>query len=102
MKKKNKIILLSFGSNDLKRSIDRLKTQAKETKFYDEIRIFCENDLESGLKMKLNQLNLAGKKRGYGYFFWKPSLIKIVFDQMNDGDVINYIDVGFHLVKEKF
>jgi len=100
MKKKNKIILLSFASNDLKRSIDRLRKQAIESKFYDEIQIVSVKDLDTEFRLKLKQLMSAGKKKGLGYFFWKPWLLKFFFDKINHGDVINYVDVGFHLVKK--
>ena len=43
MSVKSKIILISFATSDLKKSIDRLKEQAYETKFYDEIKIITEN-----------------------------------------------------------
>ena len=60
-----KIILLSFASDDLKKSINRFKRQAEETKFYDEIRIITYNDLDTNFKQVLKKLMANGKKR-----FW--------------------------------
>ena len=61
----NKIILLSFASDDLKKSINRFKRQAEETNFYDEIRIITYNDLDTNFKQVLKNLWQMEKKR-----FW--------------------------------
>ncbi len=100
MDNQNKIILLSFATNDLKRSVERIKKQAIDSKFYDRIEILTDNEIDIDLKLKLKTLILAGKKRGFGYFFWKPYLIKKIFEQINHNDIINYVDVGFHILKE--
>ena len=100
MLKKNKIILLAFASNDLKKSIDRIYSQAKESKFYDKIKIFNSNNLSSELNNKVNFLLSKGKKRGYGYWVWKPYLIKKIFEEVEYGDIINYVDIGCHIIKD--
>ena len=41
-----------------------------------------------------------GNKRGYGYFMWKPYIIKEILSEINYGDIINYVDIGFHVIKE--
>jgi len=96
----NKIILLSFASDDLKKSIYRFKKQAKETNFYDEIRVMSFTDLDTNFKKVLKKLVSKGKKKGFGYFMWKPYLVKKILEEINYGDVINYMDIGFHLIKE--
>ena len=96
----NKIILLSFASDDLKKSINRFKRQAEETNFYDEIRIITYNDLDANFKQVLKKLMANGKKKGFGYFMWKPYLVKKILEEINYGDIINYMDIGFHLLKE--
>ena len=40
MLKDKKVVLLAFASNDLKRCINRLSNQAKESNFYNELNIF--------------------------------------------------------------
>ena len=72
----NKIILLSFASDDLKKSIYRFKKQAKETNYYDEIRVMSFTDLDTDFKKVLKKLVSNGKKKGFGYFMWKPFLLK--------------------------
>ena len=100
MLKNKKVLLLAFGSNDLKKSIKRLSIQAKDSNFYSEIKIFNSNNLPRDLASKLSYLLSINKKRGYGYWIWKPYLIKKVFNEIEYGDVINYLDIGCHIIKE--
>ena len=102
MLKKNKIFLLAFASKDLKRSINRFYKQANQSRFYDQIQIFNSNNLPLDLRDRINLLISKGKKRGYGYWIWKPYLIKKVFDEMEYGDILNYVDIGCHIVKKNF
>jgi len=71
---KKKIILLSFATPDLKKSIERLRMQAVQSQYYDQINIMGPSDLNKEVKKKINLLLYKGKKRGYCYWFWKPLL----------------------------
>ena len=97
---KNKIILFAFASNDLKRSAKRLLSQANDSKFYDKIHIITSNKIDNILKSKIKNLLSLGKKRGFGYWIWKPYLLKKIFDKINYGDIINYVDIGCHIIKK--
>jgi len=35
---------------------------------------------------------ILNNKRGYGYWIWKPYLIKKTIDKLNNGDIILYMD----------
>ena len=97
MNKDRKIILVSFATSDLKRSIKRLKIQAESSKFYHQIKIITPNDLSTENKDKINFLLKRGKKRGYAYWYWKPLILFDLFKIINDGDILHYLDVGFHI-----
>tara|TARA_B100001540_G_scaffold121151_1_gene108275 strand:+ start:685 stop:1548 length:864 start_codon:yes stop_codon:yes gene_type:complete len=101
MYKNKKIILLAFATQDLKRSVNRLQKQAEESLYYDLIKIFSPNDFDDKLKVYINNLLKKNKKRGYGFWFWKPYLIKKMMNNINDNDIIHYIDVGCHIIKNK-
>lgn len=101
MYKNKKIILLAFATQDLKRSVNRLQKQAEESLYYDLIKIFNPNDFDDKLKIYINNLLKKNKKRGYGFWFWKPYLIKKMMNNINDNDIIHYIDVGCHIIKNK-
>ena len=53
MNKKQKIFLVAFGTNDLKRSIKRLQLQAQNSKFYDDIKIFDDQFFACTIKICL-------------------------------------------------
>ena len=72
---KRKITLLSFATSNLSRSVERFKKQANESNYYDQILIMSPDDLKEKDKQKLNFLLQKGKKRGYGYWFWKPLML---------------------------
>ena len=100
MSKENKIILLAFATDDLQKSINRLKKQASESNFYEKIKIFNSNGLPPDLRHKIDTLLSMQKKRGYGYWIWKPYLIKKIFNEIEYGDIVNYLDIGCHILKE--
>ena len=97
MYKNRKIILVSFATNDLSRSIKRLKTQARDSKFYNQINIITPGELSIENKDKINFFLKEGKKRGYAYWYWKPLILLEFFKKINDGDILHYMDVGFHI-----
>ena len=54
--------MVAFGSNNLNKSIKRLQFQAEQSKFYDQIKIFKENDFDH--KMKNFILKITKEKKG--------------------------------------
>ena len=101
MYKSKKIILFAFGTLDLKKSINRLKSQAIDSKYYDEIKVMSPSNFDYTTKSKIQLLIKKGKKRGYGYWFWKPHLISKIMEEINEGDIIHYVDIGCHINKTK-
>ena len=63
MNKNKKIILVAFGSNNLNKSIKRLQFQAEQSKFYDQIKIFKENDFDQKIKNFILKIMKKKKKR---------------------------------------
>ncbi len=96
---KKKITLLSFATSDLSRSVERFKKQANESNYYDQILIMSPDDLKEKDKQKLNFLLQKGKKRGYGYWFWKPLLLISFLEKMEKESIAHYMDIGFHINK---
>ena len=50
---KSNLFLCAFASDDLNLSVKRFFDQAKQLKFYEEIKIFGENDLSDDLKIRI-------------------------------------------------
>ncbi len=100
MYKSHKIFLVAFGTNDLKKSIRRLRFQAQNSKFYDDIKIFNNQLFDKDMEIIIKELIKNKKERGYGYWIWKPYFILKVLEEIEDGDIVNYMDIGCHIVKE--
>ena len=99
MYKNKKIILFAFASQDLSRSANRLKKQALSSNYYDEIKILSPKNFDEEMNKKFILTKDIGKKRGYGYWFWKPFFLMKIMKKINLGDIIHYIDVGCHIQK---
>ncbi|MDB9826714.1 hypothetical protein OAC14_00065 [Candidatus Pelagibacter sp.] len=94
---KIKINLCSFASPDLARSALRFTKQAQKINLYKKIKIYSVDDLRDKEKKFLNQLLKKGKIRGYGYWFWKPLIIKHFLLSLKEDEILNYVDVGSHI-----
>jgi len=96
----SKNYLIAFASPDLSRSAKRFYEQANNLGYFDGIKVFSLNDLKSKQRKKLIHLIKVKKKiRGYGYWFWKPMIIKNFLEKINKNDTVAYVDVGCHLNK---
>jgi len=102
MYKNKKIIFFSFATPDLKKSIKRLKQQAEFSKYYNEIKILGPEDLDTEGKARIETLLKKNKKRGFGYWFWKPYLLSKIMSEINDEDIIHYADIGCHIKKSNY
>ena len=100
MYKDKKIILFAFSSHDLKKSAHRLRLQAIESKYYDEIRILNPENFDENMKKKFAHITSDKNKRGYGYWFWKPLFLQKIMNEINEGDIIHYVDIGCHIQKK--
>ena len=52
MLNKKKVLLLSFATSDLIKSIERFKKQATESQYYDQVNIVTPDDLQIKYKKK--------------------------------------------------
>ncbi len=93
----SKKYFISFASPDLKRSAERIYNQAQKLNFYDKVCIFSTNNLEENYKNFILNLIKKNKKVGYGYSAWKPFIINQFMKQVNNGDIIHYVDAGCHI-----
>lgn len=88
--KSHKLILLSFADKRYAQSLLRLKCNTENFGF-DNRYFWNEDNLDSDI---LDIIRPKLYRRGYGYWGWKPYIVKTVFDQINDGDIIFYTDAG--------
>ncbi len=86
----SKIVFVSFADTRYRASIDRLKKQTEAFGF-DERYFFSEKDLPKdffkGFSPKIY-------RRGYGYWTWKPYVVRQVLQTLQEGDILVYSDGG--------
>jgi hypothetical protein len=86
----------AFADSNLHISSKRIAKQAEAMYIYDGIYIYNETDLDTDFKKKYKEHLILGS-RGYGYWSWKPQVILQVFNLIDEGDVVQYSDIGCHL-----
>lgn len=87
-----KTIFLSFADRKMQPSLNRIRKEAENTRWFDEIIIWNDSDLPKWWRKRYkNELKM---KRFFGYTIWKPFIIKTCLERMNDGDILLYSDAG--------
>lgn len=89
-------LFLTFADSRLKRSLIRIKQEARDMGCYSYIIAATENELTPEFRTHFKD-KLKSSVRGFGYWCWKPQIIKQTLDAMNEGDILHYCDVGCHL-----
>lgn len=103
-----KLLFLTFGGlmNDYHEAVKRLCMHAEKMFVFDEIIGLTENDLMNDPDFwPKHQAFINSNPRGYGYWLWKPYIIKKTLEKMNDDDILLYLDSGCELnyrAKNKF
>lgn len=73
----------------------RLLNQSKNVELFDKTSLYTEDFLKKDVEFWNRHKDFIEKnRRGYGYWLWKPYIIKKTMEQMNDGDVLLYLDCG--------
>lgn len=99
----NKIHLLSFATSNWKNSRNRLKQQIdilnKKHDIFSTVSLLDENDLgDDYYKYFRNYLTDCG----FAFWTWKPYLILQKLNEINDNDILFYIDGGDSLPDSEF
>ena len=88
----SKVHFVTFGcDNVFKLSRQRLANEAKESGWFDNIFVYGPENLTS--------YNRGFETRGAGYWWWKATVQSLALSQIDDGDLLLYLDAGFYLNK---
>lgn len=91
---KQKIALVTFGnSRNYTTSLQRLKTEAQDVGWFDHVFAYNENDIERDFWNRYGYY-IMNVPRGFGYWIWKPQIILQALTQLQDGDLLWYLDCG--------
>jgi hypothetical protein len=89
-------IFCSFADSRNKKSLKRIERQVKNLAFFDLIYTYNESRLDENFRLRYQTI-LLPSVRGFGYWVWKPQVIKQTMALANYGDIILYADAGCHL-----
>lgn len=102
-----KINFITFGSHaHYIGAGNRLIEQAEKLNIFSEIILYTGDSLKKDLDFfKLHGDFINKNIRGFGYWIWKPYIIKKNIEKMNNGDILLYLDCGCEIdyrKKEEF
>lgn len=88
------ITFLSFGNGTYTRSAKRIENEARRCGWFDNIEVYNQLRLEQ-TEFWQNHGNFCQENpRGYGYWIWKPWLIRKTIESISDDDILVYADSG--------
>ena len=88
----NKLIFLSFA--DKRFNSKRIKDEALSANCFDKVIVENEDNFENWYKERFKD---RFKDRGFGYWQWKSYRIRRLLEQIDENDVLVYLDAGCHL-----
>lgn len=101
IKRKYKIISITYGNKYYKRQLILNKKSALEIGKVDEHYSYGPEDIDKEFRKK-NKIILS-KKRGNGYWLWKPYFIYKTFkDKLKEGDYLIYTDAAILYMNSTF
>jgi hypothetical protein len=86
--------LCGFADKRFKTPHERFLEQAKQLNVYDGIYLHNEDDLDRAF---YNHFKDKFKLRGFGYWVCKPQIILQTLSKIDEGDLLQYTDIGCHL-----
>lgn len=88
-------ITFGAGNQNFIDAGNRLLRQANSTGKFDSVRFYTDSDLriDDEFWPKHSEFIIKNPK-GFGYWLWKPYLIKKTMDSLVDGDILLYLDCG--------
>jgi len=95
-----KKVLVTFGDEKYKRSLDLLSETAQEIGKVDDVICYTQEWLKTTDFYTKNKMAryILNKPRGAGYWMWKPYIILHTFDNLEEGDIVLYSDAGLKVI----
>ena len=87
---------ISFASPKMKLALDKVIKQSVKMNYFDEIIPYTIDNLRKEF-IERYEHKLNDNIRGFGYWSWKPEIIKQTLAKMDDGDQLLYLDAGCNL-----
>ena len=94
------IHLITYGDKNFVKSKVRFFNEANDTGWFDTITLYGPEDIDNDFKE--NFKDILSMERGGGYWIWKPYFIKKRLDEIEDNDILIYLDCGFEIKKKYY
>ena len=92
-----KIHLITYGDSNYNKSKKRLCKEAEDTCWFDTITEYGPDDLPTDFKDKFSEI--LSLPRGGGYWIWKPIIINKKLHEIDEDDILVYLDAGCTISK---
>tara|TARA_Y100000389_G_scaffold164560_1_gene168341 strand:- start:625 stop:1344 length:720 start_codon:yes stop_codon:yes gene_type:complete len=86
------IHLITYGDDNYNNSKKRLEREALDTGWFDSVTVYGPEILDSDFKNKFKEV--LSHSRGAGYWIWKIYIIQKKLSEINDNDILIYLDAG--------
>jgi hypothetical protein len=84
--------LIIYGDNNYSKAKKRLENEALNTDWFDSVTVYGPEILDNNFKNKFKEV--LSHSRGAGYWIWKNYIIKKKMNEINDNDILIYLDAG--------
>ena len=91
----SKLYGISYTSRQFNNRYNTITKLGNECGLFNEFKCFTENDIDNEFKEKYKEVWTMSK--GAGYWIWKPYIISKMLEQINENDIVVYIDGGCHI-----
>ena len=92
------IHLISYGDDNYRDAKKRIEMEASSTGWFDSITVYGPEILDNNFKNKFKEV--LNHPRGAGYWIWKNYIIKKKLSEINDNDILIYVDAGCSINKK--
>ena len=95
-----KLYFLTFGGPDKNyyEAVDRIASQAADMGVFTDIFTYTDQTLKDEEEFwPIHHEFIEANPKGFGYWLWKPYIIKKTLDKLNENDILLYCDCGCEL-----
>lgn len=89
--------LLTFSSKGYS-SPERFLQQARDSGFFETMEVYSDQEISELIRSKALHF-ILWRKKGFGFWLWKPRIILDRLAKIPEGDFLVYLDQGFHIQK---
>ena len=86
---------ITYGNHKYKRQKDALTLSAKNSYWFDTATSYDPSDLDDSFTSKFK--DILEEQTGGCYWIWKPYIISKKLNEINDNDILIYLDTGCEL-----